>query len=255
MKYEKEDLFWEATRRNENYKIDYYNLRDNQKGEVSRWRRLWHPSTNYKWRIPGVIDPTISIDEIKKKIENGADPMQVHPYYKKYRHEKKAVLLHNLPYPLTQDNIDDTLNRWVQTLVSDCNNRLLVSVNPNSNDDEIFKQIKSIKKDFNLKIKDEKTNESKFRPFSPTKIKSYIGWLRKYDKIVEEFLKEYQKSELISPKGFIRIPPGRDFQEFVPVEGDSFETNLRAYRRAYAESVNLIEATPNIVFIPARIEK
>jgi hypothetical protein len=89
-KYQREDLVWEAVRRNELYKKDYSLLlqqESNKNREIAKFERLpWCLGYSLRWKMNGLRDSEISVDEIKEVIASGERlPGEVHPYYYLYK--------------------------------------------------------------------------------------------------------------------------------------------------------------------------
>ena len=159
IKYNKEDLLWEATRRNEDYKASYHQLRIDQPDTIDKWKRLWHPSVNYRWRIAGAIDPLISAKEIKEKVDLGAKLSEVHPYYKVFQDERRPVVHHKIPdilyhasegaskssFKLDYAKIERPMYRWLKKLLAQAKNRMVLTINPLAKENEIIKEIKKIR--------------------------------------------------------------------------------------------------------------
>jgi hypothetical protein len=126
--------------------------------------------------------------------------------------------------------------------------RVLFSLDLMGDDCKIINMIKSLKKEFRKKYKLACSNNVK-KLFNPTKINSYIMWLKKYDEIVNYLYNQYGRDDLKINSGAVMIPDKFSFKEVVP--GDTtkvFETARKAMKEAYEGSVLLIQQTPNIKF-------
>jgi hypothetical protein len=253
MKFNKADLLWEATRRNEDYKSLYFEVVGKDVQDI--WKRIWHP-WNYNWKMDGLLHPDITIDDIKTKIELGCKVELIHPYY----YILKPIVQYEDLNSLRKDlldmevsiKIDDYryrcyINSIIDRYIGD-SSRLLFSIDLMGDDLKITKRIKSLKKKFRKNYKLICSNNAE-RLFNPIKIDSYIMWLRKYDKIVQYLDGQYGRDNLIIDSGAIVIPEKFSFNEVVP--GDTkknFETERKAMKEAYEGSVLLIQKTPNIKF-------
>ena len=85
-------------------------------------------------------------------------------------------------------------------------------------------------------------------------IEKYIGWLLKYDEIVD-YLRNIKVDESLTyEKGAVIVPDKFPFKNLVPnaTPGEEFERRRKAYFEAYYGAVNLIQTTPDIVFSPSR---
>lgn len=269
IKYNKEDLLWEATRRNEDYKASYHQLRSEQPDPVDKWKRLWHPYVNYRWRISGAIDPSISAREIKENVGSGAKLSEVHPYYKTFDDERRPVIQHKIPdilyqasrddskssSKLSQVEIEQSMYKWLKELIAQTKNRMVLTINPLAKEKEIIKEVKTIRDEGLRTIKAE-IEDSKFRNrnYHPRDIGKYIGWLNKYDKVVNNFKEKLKGKSLTIDEGVVRIPNNFSFTELVPNDtpGERFEGQRRAWRNAYNEAVSLIQNSPHISFPPAK---
>lgn len=256
VKYKKEDLLWEATRRNEEYKAYYYKLIEKQSDEVDKWKRIWNPYNNYKWKIPGAIDPSIDVDEIKEKINSGADPLEVHPYFRFFRDEKKAVIHHTTPElgairntrPLSihhsdKVKIDAPLYKWVHDFIVTTKNRIVISINPLATDKTIKKEIKKIKDRAlrNIKKETEDLKKNKERVYLPRNIGQYIGWLRKYDEIVDYIKEKKGVDNLTIKDGIVMLPDNFSFLHIVRRKKpllEKFEGQRKLYRTAYKGAIS-----------------
>lgn len=167
IKYIKADLLWEATRRNEEYKEFYRQVSSQTSGETSKWERIWHPG-NYRWKIQGLLHPSISVDDIREKIKAGSDPNEVHPYFYMFDGEHKAVVQLHIPKfqsdclnePIVHLNtikIDSSEYKWFQQLKTIANDRILLSINPMATDKAIIKEIKKLKSSKRRLLKNELT--------------------------------------------------------------------------------------------------
>ena len=219
-----EDLIWEATRRNENYINDYNEfVEENRKMENEN---LFH--SGQPWNLKnGLVDPAITIKDIKKKIAAGDPPEKVHPYWhlrdKYYIKTEAAVIFHDVQddnevvepnyrrVPPSKDFFNYTFNdsspegyvyRCIDKVV--VSDRIVLSINPLANDDEIVDAIKE-KKD-KLKKEMRKTLEKK-KSFYPTpgKIERYIEQLKKYDELVRVWQIDYEEEIKIN-NGIYEVP-------------------------------------------------
>jgi len=269
IKYNKEDLLWEATRRNEEYKASYHQLRIDQPDTIDKWKRLWHPYVNYRWRITGAIDPSISAKEIQERVDFGAKLSEVHPYYKVFQDERRPVVHHKIPdilyhvsegaskssFKLDYAKIEQPMYRWLKELLAQAKNRIIITINPLVKEKEIIKEVKMIRDESLKTIKAEIENsESGDRNYHPRNIGKYIGWLNKYDKVVNQLKEKLEGKSLTIDKSVVRIPDNFSFTELVPNDtpAEKFEGQRRAWRNAYHEAVSLIQNSPHISFPPAK---
>jgi len=270
-KYAKEDLLWEATRRNEEFKEYYYKLIRRQNGKIDRWKRLWDIPNNYRWKIPGAIDPSISVDEIKEKIDSGADRSDVHPYFKYFRDEKKSVIHHITPglgairntgssfiQHSDKVKIDTPLYKWMHNFIVTTKDRIVISISPLANYDIIEKEIKKIRKRALKNIKKDIEDQKKNKAYYPRDVGKYIGWLRKYDEIVD-YLKEKKGADnLTIEDGVVMLPDNFSFVHIVRRKKtlpEKFEGQRKLYKETYEKAISLIQTTPNINFSPSRTPK
>lgn len=91
----------------------------------------------------------------------------------------------------------------------------------------------------------------------PRDIDRYIGWLEKYDEIMETIKEEYGEENLKRAGFIVKVPEEFSFGKMVPddCKGSKFEGQRRAYRDAYNSSVELISIAPYIPFSEAQSKK
>jgi len=281
--YSKADLLWEATRRNEEYKSFYNQVAGPVNETEYRWNRTWHPG-NYRWKIHGLLHPSLSVDDIHAEIKAGADPNKVHPYYYMFKNEHKAILQHHVPtieskyydkqnrpqddgkFDLAADDrlqddlkIDSTDYKRYQEFRAIVKDRILLSINPMATDKDIIDEIKKLKKEKRIVLRHEvNTLKAKGkRSYYPRDINKYIGWLLKYTEIVEYLTQKIGAHGLKISDGIVALTEDFSFNEVVPndIPGEKFEGQRKAYRTAYLESINLIRLSPNITFQAHRTQK
>ena len=85
-RYEREDLVWEAVRRNEEYKQFYLESKNEYPEDKNENKSFIKNHTN-RWQIceEEVLNPNITAKELRQKIINGASPVAVHPYALRFR--------------------------------------------------------------------------------------------------------------------------------------------------------------------------
>jgi hypothetical protein len=109
--YTKEDLMWEAVRRNEDYR-EYFRCalalrkKSGSKEEIPEYHGFHHFPLDPQYKMYRVFNPDIDIQKIKGLIENGSRPEDVHPYYYLTRVEKDPPVTHHpVPHNLFDDFI------------------------------------------------------------------------------------------------------------------------------------------------------
>lgn len=277
VKYTKADLMWEATRRNEDYKNDYASMLEKYRADSknnldttieylpyvpsNRWMISIIRETATSIKIFGWIDPCVDIDKIKKDISSGVPAVSVHPYA--YTHEltrtNPNIYYHQIDQQYGQQYFSERPlegDTYICIKKSFIRNKILFLIDPTSEDDSIMKSIQETKKRV-LKCIKNQTDSLKQKGemvFYPRDIEKYIGWLKKYDEIVEHQKKEQGKGGLIYADGALIVPGDFRFAELVPNDtpGNKFEGQRKAYRDAYHGAVKLIQTTPAIVFSPSR---
>jgi hypothetical protein len=267
LKYAKEDLIWEATRRNEGYKrLFKSNVDESTKTALAR----------DFFGLNFLADPNLDIGKIKDNIASGADPKEAHPYHGFFEKNEKPVAQHKIPDFVYQywDELytseqDDTSNikkhqeqfeTWFQPFLNQMSGRILISIDPECSDSEIFAGITEIKRKA-VRKKKAAANEKQLSPraYFPRDIGKYIGWLRMYDQIVTTAREMDLGLEADGP--ILTLPKDFPFRSVVPDEfmeddkGPSFESVRRKYRDAYPEATNLIKSSPYISFSNARARK
>jgi hypothetical protein len=98
-KYQREDLVWEAVRRNELYKKDYYQLLSKKylDREIPKWGKLYFFGEYLHWKMLWLFNPMIDIDEIKVAIASGELKEKDHPYHHFYQQKKFPVIQFGVP--------------------------------------------------------------------------------------------------------------------------------------------------------------
>ncbi len=267
-KYDKADILWEATRRNEEYKKHYQNvLNEFPVNKIAQWVRDCQPG-NERWNIQILIDPAITIDEIKKDIDSGKNPEEAHPYY--HFLKQYPVIQHKIPKMDFSSKKAGVVNldtiyvapKDIKLMIQFSNlikNRVVVSFDPKANDALIKKEIKKIRKKI-LKQDKERIKESqkkqKGKFYYPRDIDKYVGWLQKYDEIIDHFEKGNKSDQLTIQNGSFILPEGFNFTDVVPElppkKGVEIVRQVRSARQLYKDSyegaVKLIQSTPNIHF-------
>jgi hypothetical protein len=279
MEYEKEDLVWEATRRSELYKTIY----NEEFAKNSSSYRLMVCHRILRTNL--LLDPSIKIDEIKKKIKLGADPADVHPYHGYFETRQKPAIRHAIPgVPFdgwervratepekSQDRFDKYLKLNEEFFYDTCT-RVIISIDPLARDEDIFNEIKKIKNDvlenrrtasvvqlMNTQNVDGSDDDDDILPkktYAPGKIASYIGWLEKYDQIVEKIKEIEGEENLVKYEGIVKIPKGFSFSRMVSdCPQEKHEGQRKAYKKAYEDSVEIIKNHLDLPFSKARIDK
>lgn len=218
--YTKEDLVWEAVRRNEHYKKYYLGWTENDLPErSSKYQGLEiFPLDNY-WKLSRLYDPSICIDDFKEQIEKGTEPPDSHPYYRLFnRPETIPVIFHGVPgskyytyEPQTLDAFHESDNNKNILCIkkSQIIDRVVISIDPLASNKTLFAEIKEIKKDRLQALKAYDSDKNKrlaivdevkwntkddgpvpwrnrhidFRCYERD-IPSYFGWLKKYDEVI-----------------------------------------------------------------------
>jgi len=99
-KYTKEDLVWEAVRRNQDYKDFYFKcINASCTGREISYERIEDTFSGFKglrWMLDEdcVLNPNITVDNMKARIAAGSDPDYVNPYYRLFNTgtRKKPVI-------------------------------------------------------------------------------------------------------------------------------------------------------------------
>ena len=281
VKYEKEDLIWEAVRRKEFYKTCFAMEfdKDKSKNEFLRKRILCGIC-----RVNFPLDPSTKIDDIKKKIASGANPADVHPFYGYLEKWQKPAIHHVIPEfayagwhrlkdhesEKIQDRFDEYL-QWSNELFRNIEDRIIISIDPLASDMAIADEIKKIKSEAlknakavskakimnkqNVDDSDEDDDIFPEKTYMPRGIGNYIGWLEKYDQILEKAKESKGEKNLISDGLVVRVPKDFSFNEMVSNDaGEKYESEKRAYTDAYKNSVEMITNAPWLLFSEARIK-
>jgi len=282
MKYNKFDLMWEATRRNEDYRAQYlsflekYQQEFNDRGndtpdylpypQSGRWNINIIREEQGRIKVLGWwVNPGIEIDVIKGEILSGADPLSVHPYayMDQLTRTNPNIYYHQLKEKtggeyFSEQDIDGDI--YVCIKKSIIRNRMLALIDPMSEDKTIMMNIQKIKNKVLNDIKKQMPwlKEINRKIFYPRDIHKYIGWLNKYDEIVDHLRQETEDGKLIIRNGVVIVPGSSTFREMLAkkgtIIGPKFESQRKAYKDAYNGAVQLIRDTPEIIFSPSRTQ-
>ncbi len=254
--YNREDLIWEAVRRNEVFKIDLKNYHENVTPDENSSRLNKHDIfMRDKWTIGfAPSDCNVSVDEIKEAINNGEDPHFVHPYTWIFGYVNEAVIFHNLS-KIELVHMEE-VSRYVvigphrgklNKFLHNTKERIVVSIEPSASDKEIMKEIQKIKKKY-CKHQKEETKNIKAKLYNPLKIERYIGWLRLYDSFVEEIKKRTDEDKIEIEKGAIIKPKDIPYHELIDYDQAEVERDnqIRTYLEALIKQILLEEYKINI---------
>lgn len=284
--YKQEDLVWEAVRRNENYR-SYYSksLKNNLDKRSSKFEGLeiW-PIDNY-WKLSKLYDPEINIDDIKKQIEQGAKPSDVHPYYKLFnRSETKQVIFHGVPGSKYYDFKSKTHHDFFESSndknslfikKSEIIDRVVISIDPSTSNNILFDDIKKIKanalkesdnynsdKDERLAIMEEEGESDTCRRNRHIDFKCYtrdisifIGLLKKYDELINYCTEKGKENptalefELIKKDGVFNVTSNFSFKHMASNEDDN---ERRTWQSQYEKALKVIKSAPNIIFTSSK---
>jgi hypothetical protein len=288
-KYQREDLIWEAVRRNELYKADYRRLlkkESNKKKEISKWERLPR-GLRYSlcWEMDGLLDPEITIDEIKEVIASEERLRSVvHPYY--YLYKKKPPVIQfkvktsiYVPEEIIYGHEFSILKSDPSAFVIPKRfliDKIIIAIDPEAGDSRIIGEIKKIKqkaltqleeelqkaieskspREINYDNDDDKSQITK-RTYYARELDSYIGWLKKYDQIITEYIrKNTAKGLILNDQGALELPKKCYFPDFVLTDKDKkYATIVKAWERAYDEAIILIQSATDIKVAPPRVQK
>lgn len=276
-KYTKADLLWESTRRNQDFRNYYSSLKRymdeyNQRKLTdipSNARKLLRPLTKWAIRIMftsnepllprllELLNPLNEIDHIRDKIISGTPIYKVHPYA--YIDELEQMESDNFYHRTMFDEFGSLfIEKRVDGVDYICINKQLIGNNiilllpPTSKEAIIVRKIKEIRKLILTQIKDE-VNSLKVNGeliCYPRDINDYIGWLNKYDEVVN-YLESLKDDELLQyDDGAVVLPNKFPFKKLVPIDtpADQFEGKKKAYIDAYKGAVKLIKTSPYITF-------
>jgi hypothetical protein len=309
-KYQREDLIWEAVRRNELYKKDYYQLLSKKYGdrEIPKWEKLYYFCEYFHWEMLWLFNHKIDIDEIKVAIASGELKEKDHPYHHIYKVNRYPVIQFEVPgsmfkpqkqiprHCFTEHDGDHSIVFIKKDVLKD---RLIISIDPMADNTQIVSDIIEIKKiaseklivklKSNSKLKDnreideehgdeddeqddgeevgeeldgeddgkvfeEDAIRTKF--YNPSDIVSIIRWLKMYDTVIMNFIKNNPKEHLKTEKGALILPKERGlFQTLVP-DSDKNAVNtlnhVKMWKDRYQDAIKLIQVAPNIIFNRSR---
>jgi hypothetical protein len=229
--------------------------------------------SRYEW-----LDPNVKIDEIKSELKKpDADPLTIHPYYclfniinpenlfyhSEYLEKKPAESLEEKLSSFPSDKLlsffpERTINGEVNICIPKrtLGDHALFMFNPRDSSANIQNTLIKIKN----KILEKINPEPKHIIIKSSEIDTYIEYLRKYGRLVNKIKKKIETGEITTEtedfkmeKGAIILTDEIDFRLHLPdftqkEEKQKFETVEQKYRLAYQKAVQLIQATPNVVF-------
>ena len=231
-----------------------------------RWsiQLVWMSKESPLPRIWFWKDPLIDVYKIKKEIAAGKPITEVHPYgYIDLYQEMIPLNYYHRTYqyfyipPIVKSIKDQDLciNE------TDLGDNFLLSISPTASDKSILKAVQKAKKLVLKGIRQEHLylKEKGETIYNPLKIEQYLGWLKKYDEVVDHLRKLKCDEPLTYEKGACIIPDDFSFSGFLTKKGikasTTFESQRKSYKRAYDGAVKLIQSTPFIFFSPPKIEK
>ena len=282
-RYEKEDLVWEATRRSETYKSIYNKQFDE---EFAKNSSTYNRKLSSLLELNFLLDPSTKIDDIKKKIKLGANPAKVHPCYGFFETWPKPAIHHVIPEftrsgwermrATESEESQVRLNKylkWSDEFFDETDGRIIISIDPMAKNEDILDEVKKIKNEAienrrvalkaqlmtkqNVEESDENDGRYPEKTYMPRDIGKYIGWLEKYDQIVEKITEIEGEENLVKDGFVVKIPEDFSFEKMVANDcpGNKFEGQKRAYRDAYKNSVEMITKAPWLLFSESRIDK
>lgn len=278
MPYTKADLIWEATRRNEDYK-EYFNKTKSvetlheiylfgepdiegdrkrlMEGDES-FIKMFFTGENQRWKVTKLVDPSVSISEIKEQIENGDNPHDVHPYYWMYHAEKKCVIKSDGGVNTKcDDSGNEVIIKGSEIFIP---NKLNLTIDLQFARKDIKNNLDTILNDSINQFKEFIAEQDKVDNGYPVvhpdqkSINSCIKYLSIYDSIINE-------ASILNPEENTYIEDGVkkyrhcDISELINHKGTEKqrESQRKTYPTAYSKSVQLIKYAPAILFSPPRL--
>jgi hypothetical protein len=250
-KYQREDLIWEAVRRNELYKRDYYHLlwkkcieivncekypifndltgcnkslsynpdkyinETNRALESFKWQKLPYFITYFGWEMLWLFNPEIDIDEIKVAIASKLLEEKDHPYHHIYKQKRYPVIQLAVPgselnqkkvipkYYFIESANDHSILCIKKNILKD---RLIISIDPKSDETQITAEIRKLRKSaaYKIKIKGKGGDDSML--YNPSRIDTYIRRLRLYDAVITNYRKKISNNAVSSEDGALILP-------------------------------------------------
>ncbi|MBA3009676.1 MAG: hypothetical protein KKF12_12510 [Proteobacteria bacterium] len=155
--------------------------------------------------------------------------------------------------------------------------KILLMIDPFESDVNIQIKVKEIKDKViqSLKIKAKILRTKGKILLEPSKMNSYFDWFKRYDEIIHEANKEESSTvvcinganclntEETSSIDFGQLVPNSDIDEKKFDTGEKYDSALdkrikadkKKYKTAYENSIQLIQQTPNIFFLPPKIKQ
>jgi hypothetical protein len=262
MKCEKEDLLWEALRRNEDFKNDLREYHDHLDVDGADEHKELFQSLHEKWGIDNIPESyEISSIEIRNKLANDEDFSDVHPYGEHFRLDNFPVKYHDLSnVSIDQNKQLGAPNEWkvriksfpwLRRFIYSTKNRLIVSIDPFASDTEVFSEITKIKMEVRKNIKTIMESDKKNRSYSPVRISSYIEWLETYDKFVKNLIELIGEEDLTINNGAYIKPNSIPYRKFVTHEDamvkcrEIIKVYLRSLLQHYFNKKHKIEIKVN----------
>lgn len=289
IQYAKEDLLWEATRRRQDYRDAYRTVFETQvtnKEQHSRWDRLWSDNYCTEFLMSGLLDPSITIDDIYTKIKE--TPLlnvgKIHPYKWLFN---PPVMYYVTPHSLC--NLDTDLPKtillkckihpgYVNIKEDDVRAKLLIAIDPLASDDVILESIKTLKHLANMVYDSNmdtihmigsyplsyfthhkgtiipSTKKHAENTLNPLSINSYMEWLNIYDNVIDYCMQNAIGLQIVD--NAYQPPKEFSFKQVVPngTPGLDFEKTEKRLRDAFRGAQKLIRMGCRIKFQPSRIQ-
>lgn len=261
----KEDLLWEATRRNENYKNNYY--------EIMKLREIGDKHADFhtrhalnEWGMRFLLDPKVPFSNLQAQVDSVDEKRNSHPYIRFFGIADTPVILYqefkfSANYALSRKSKQGF--NGPKTPKESHINRLLISLNPFSKESEVLPPVKANLQSAKIQVKKSLTQLKKqgHFVFYERDIESYLKYLEVYDKIVSYIKDKYNDCEF--EEGAIRLPNDFQYTAMANVENYNYnddqirffkarENERKLISTSFEKSSYLIRKSPDILFSPAR---
>jgi hypothetical protein len=254
--YEREDLVWEAVRRNEEYK-EFYRTAKEDYPDGKDENKKFNKNSKNRWFIymKNALSPDITAKKLRQKIIDGADPATVHPYHFMFN----SVCMHSRIIPKdwqdwsaeeADDNMylvdEDSANKLLK-IIRQSKKYIPVWIAPWADEKEIKEEVTKILRPLKEIYKqeyDKMVRRKLIVSCNPKSIDKSIKLLERYDEIIDKFKTPEmveQYGELEKKDGYYIIPELNSKQEKEEIISMPQE---KVYMDSYKKSVLLIKKCP-----------
>jgi hypothetical protein len=283
-KYTKEDLVWEAVRRNKEYQKFYFKcLKENFGKEDITQEIIECIFTGYvgdRWILDddSVLNPNITADNMKDRIAAGSNPSHVNPYYSLFNSgtrrkavieifppKMKAIRHDNIKNGKTTITIGWKMIRFLNKVSRLQKRGFFASIDPTKSEVEINKAIAKLRHEKLESLKFNRNNqlEPEYAHCYIPRINLAMEHLKKYDELFLELSRKVEQENIEFKNGVFQIPGNYRVEDLIPEEAyqrrakesgkqeemaDVYDVFRTTFPTAYEKASELISKAPRIKF-------